>query len=166
MVLLIFLEQVLQINAKQKLHANLLHWDHWYSTTIWSYIQRQDWFIQQQKLGLFWQVILDWSSKSFLTIAACIHNVEVSEGSDQNLDLASLDSIACAFNPSQNWYFFANGEDPDEIPHNEAFHQGLHYLQRQNNLQGEKTIIFGNVTCDPSIYTMDHPKVIVPHLKE
>ena len=152
MVLLIFLEQVLQINAKQKLHANLLHWDHWYSTTIWSYIQRQDWFIQQQKLGLFWQVILDCSSMSFLTIAACIHKAEVNEGSDQNLDLAPLDSIACAFNPSLNRYFLANSV--------------YTICQGKHNLQGKNSIIFGNITCDPSIYTMDHPKVIVPHLKE
>ena len=26
----------------------------------------------------------------------------------------------------------ANSEDPTEMPHNAAFHQGLHYLQRQN----------------------------------
>ena len=25
-----------------------------------------------------------------------------------------------------------NDEDPDEMPHNVAFHQGLHCLQRQN----------------------------------
>ena len=25
----------------------------------------------------------------------------------------------------------ANGEDPDEMLHNAAFHQGLHYLLRQ-----------------------------------
>ena len=27
---------------------------------------------------------------------------------------------------------FANSEDPDEMPHNAAFHQGLHCLPRQN----------------------------------
>ena len=45
-----------------------------------------------------------------------------------------------------------NNEDPDEIPHDAAFHQGLHYLFRERN-----TII----TCDPSIYAMDHGKFIV-----
>ena len=32
-------------------------------------------------------------------------------------------------------------EDPDEMPHNAAFHQGLHCLLRLNNLQGQKYII-------------------------
>ena len=27
---------------------------------------------------------------------------------------------------------FANSEDPDEMPHNVAFHRGLHCLLRQN----------------------------------
>ena len=26
---------------------------------------------------------------------------------------------------------FANSEDPDEMQHNAAFHQGLHFLKRQ-----------------------------------
>ena len=26
----------------------------------------------------------------------------------------------------------ANSGDPDEMPHNAAFHQDVHYLQRQN----------------------------------
>ena len=32
------------------------------------------------------------------------------------------------------------------MPHNAAFHQGLHCLLRQNR----------SAACDPSIYTMDH----------
>ena len=38
----------------------------------------------------------------------------------------------------------ANSEDPDEMPHKEAFHQGLHFLlffKDKNNLQGQKYII-------------------------
>ena len=35
-----------------------------------------------------------------------------------------------------------NSDDPDEMPHNVAFHQGLQYmhmpLAKINNLQGEK----------------------------
>ena len=40
---------------------------------------------------------------------------------------------------------FANSEDPDEMPHNAAFHQGLPCLLRQNQ-PSEKEIIyfFGN----------------------
>ena len=35
----------------------------------------------------------------------------------------------------------ANSEDPDEILHYTAFHQGLHYL-RQNDLQRKTYIIW------------------------
>ena len=35
----------------------------------------------------------------------------------------------------------ANSEDPDEMQHNAAFHQGLHCLLYLNNLQGQKYII-------------------------
>ena len=57
----------------------------------------------------------------------------------------------------------ANGEDSDEIPHNAAFHQGLHYLLRQK--RSRNTFYLEIVTLDPSIYTMDHPKSIVSSKK-
>ena len=61
----------------------------------------------------------------------------------------------------------ANHEDPDEMPHIEAFHQGLLYLLRQNDLQRTKyNFYLVIITCDPSIYTMDHPKFIVSNQKE
>ena len=44
----------------------------------------------------------------------------------------------------------ANSEDPDETPHDVAFHQGLHCLLRQNDLHRKKYIYFVNITCDPS----------------
>ena len=55
----------------------------------------------------------------------------------------------------------ANNEDPDEMLHDAAFHQGLHYLLRQINIQR----IFYNfyleiITCDPSIYTMAIPSLL------
>ena len=52
----------------------------------------------------------------------------------------------------------ANSEDPDEMPHNAAFHQGLRCLLRQNG-SPEKEIEYclKIITCDPSLYTMDHP---------
>ena len=37
----------------------------------------------------------------------------------------------------------ANSDDPDEMPHNAAFHQGLHCLLRQNGSL-EKEIYFGS----------------------
>ena len=53
--------------------------------------------------------------------------------------------------------YFANSEDPDEMPHKVAFHKGLHCLLRQNiDLQRKKYNIFGIITCYPSIYRMDH----------
>ena len=50
----------------------------------------------------------------------------------------------------------ANSEDPDEMAHKAAFHQGLHCLLRQNQ-SSEKEIqyIFEIITCDPPIYMMD-----------
>ena len=61
----------------------------------------------------------------------------------------------------------ANSKDPDEILHNAAFHQGLHCLLRQKR-SSEKEILFLReiITCDPSIYTMNHPKFIVSNQKE
>ena len=55
----------------------------------------------------------------------------------------------------------ANSEDPDEMLHNAAFHQGLHCLLRQKQIS-EKEIhfYFEIITCDPSIYIMDHPRFI------
>ena len=45
--------------------------------------------------------------------------------------------------------------------HDAAFHQGLHCLLGQNQ-SSENEII----TCDPSIYTMDHPDLLVTNLME
>ena len=61
----------------------------------------------------------------------------------------------------------ANSEDPDEMPHDAAFHLGLHCLLRQKrSAEKEIQFLFGNITCDPSIYTMDHPKFMVSNQKE
>ena len=50
---------------------------------------------------------------------------------------------------------FANSEVQDEK--HAAFHQGLHCLLGQNR-SSEKRIQYclETITCDPSIYTMDH----------
>ena len=45
---------------------------------------------------------------------------------------------------------------------NEAFHQGIPYLPRQNWLpQKEIQFYLEIITCDPTIYEMNHPKFIV-----
>ena len=36
----------------------------------------------------------------------------------------------------------ANSEDPDEMPHNVAFHQGLHCLLSQNRYSGKEMQYF------------------------
>ena len=60
-----------------------------------------------------------------------------------------------------------NSEDPDEMPHNAAFHQGLQYLlRRKQSSEKDKKIGYYILTCDPSISTMDHPKFIVFNQKE
>ena len=56
----------------------------------------------------------------------------------------------------------ANSDDPDEMPHNAAFHQGQHCLVRQNPTSGKEYYIFLEIiTCVPSIYVMDHPDLSV-----
>ena len=42
------------------------------------------------------------------------------------------------------WVFLANSEDPDEVPHNWAFHKGLHGLQCQKQSSEKEHNIFGN----------------------
>ena len=61
----------------------------------------------------------------------------------------------------------ANSEDPDEMPHNAAFHQGLHCLQRQNQSSDEKIHFSKIITCDPSIlYIIYHPDLSVSNFME
>ena len=44
-----------------------------------------------------------------------------------------------------------------------AFHQGPHCLLTQ---KGSYNLYLEIITCDPSMYTMDHPKSVVPNQKE
>ena len=61
----------------------------------------------------------------------------------------------------------ANSEDPDEMLHYAAFHQGLHYLPSQKgSLEKEIQFYLEIIACDPSIYTMDQPKFIAFYQKE
>ena len=56
---------------------------------------------------------------------------------------------------------FANCENPNEIPHYAAFHQGLHFLLPSKQSSG--TEIHYNLeipTCDPLKYVMDNPMLI------
>ena len=48
-----------------------------------------------------------------------------------------------------------------------AFHQGLHCLPRQKQSSEEEIQFqFEIITCDPSLYAMEHPKIIVSNQKE
>ena len=51
-----------------------------------------------------------------------------------------------------------NSEDPDEMPHDASFHHGLDRLLK---IKLQRNTFFGNTTCDPSMYTMDHPDLII-----
>ena len=56
----------------------------------------------------------------------------------------------------------ANSENPDEMPQNAAFHQGLPcLLSQKQSSEKEIQFYFEILTCDPSLYTVDHPKFIV-----
>ena len=67
----------------------------------------------------------------------------------------------------------ANSENPAEMPHYAAFHQGLHYLLWRKKMilrESENEIQFflwgGFITCVLSIYTVDQPKFIVSNQKD
>ena len=56
----------------------------------------------------------------------------------------------------------ASSEDPDEMLHNAAFHQGLHCLLGIKHSSG--TVVHLNLeisTCDPLICRMNHPRINV-----
>ena len=53
---------------------------------------------------------------------------------------------------------FPKSEDPDEMPHNAAFYQGLHCLLRPNQ-SSEKEIYFWEFII--LINTMNHPNFII-----
>ena len=56
----------------------------------------------------------------------------------------------------------AKSEDPDEMQHNPAFHQGLHCLLRLKLPSGTKIHHnLQNSTCDPLTYTMGSSILIV-----
>ena len=56
----------------------------------------------------------------------------------------------------------ANSEDPDEMQHNAAFHQGLHCLLRLKQPSGTEIHCYlENSTYDPLKYTMGSPILIV-----
>ena len=59
----------------------------------------------------------------------------------------------------------AKNEGPDEMPHNATFHQGLHYLLRLKR-SSEKEFQLESITCNSSIYTMNHPMFIVSYRVE
>ena len=53
-------------------------------------------------------------------------------------------------------------EDPDEMQHKAAFHQGLHCLLKSKQFSGTKMHHFiESLTCDPLKYKMDNSIYIV-----
>ena len=51
----------------------------------------------------------------------------------------------------------ANSEDPDEMLHYVAFHQGLLCLLTKSTFRERNTIYLEILTCDPSIYIYNGP---------
>ena len=61
----------------------------------------------------------------------------------------------------------ANSEDPDEMLHETAFHQrSTLFAKTKRSLRERNLFYLEIITCDPSIYTMDHPKFIVSNQME
>ena len=56
----------------------------------------------------------------------------------------------------------ANSEDPDEIPHYAAFHQGVHCLLRYNRSTDKEIQYFCKLShvTPQYMYAMDHPQFI------
>ena len=64
-------------------------------------------------------------------------------------------------------YTLANSEDPDEMLHSAAFHQGLHCLLRQDWSSEKEIQYFLKIkTCDPSIYTIDYPDLTANFIRK
>ena len=57
-------------------------------------------------------------------------------------------------------------DDPDEMPHIAAFHQGLHGLLEKWSSEREIKYFLEIKIYESLIYTMKHPKVIVSNQKE
>ena len=55
----------------------------------------------------------------------------------------------------------ADSDEPDEMLHNAALHQGLHCLLRQSIFGERNTIFLEMIACDPLVDTMDHPDLTV-----
>ena len=55
----------------------------------------------------------------------------------------------------------AISEDPDEMPHFVAFHQGLHCLQKKKSSEKEIQYFLKIIICNPPKYTMDHPSPVL-----
>ena len=83
----------------------------------------------------------------------CRSKCVISSGSTLYVDvslnlLCYSDSYICTL---------ANSEDPDEMPHNAAFHQGLHCLLRKKRYSEKQMQFYLEIiACGPSNYTMDH----------
>ena len=61
----------------------------------------------------------------------------------------------------------ANSEDPNEMPQNAAFHQGLHCLLIQYQYSEKEIQFYMKITTsNPSIYTQDHSDITVSNLIE
>ena len=60
----------------------------------------------------------------------------------------------------------ANSEDPDEMLHHAAFHQSTLFAKTKQYSVKEIQFYLRIITCDPLIYTLDHPKLIVSNLRE
>ena len=61
-----------------------------------------------------------------------------------------------------------NSEDPDEMPHNPAFHHGLHCLiaMAKTIFRERNTFYVGIITSDPWVYKMEPPKFIASNQKK
>ena len=60
----------------------------------------------------------------------------------------------------------ANSEDADKMPHTVAFHQSIIFAKMKTTFRERNVILFGKITCDPSIYMMDDPNFIISNEKE
>ena len=60
----------------------------------------------------------------------------------------------------------SNNENPDKMLHKAAFYLGLLCLLKQNQSSEKEVYLYKIITCDPLVYTMDHPDLTVSNFME
>ena len=82
----------------------------------------------------------------------------ITEGVSVKVSLPYLNLLTLEYwKPWKGTLPLANSEDPDEMKHKAAFHQGLHCFLRLKQPSATEIHYLENCACDPLNYTMGSP---------